>query len=96
MTGYELHDNSAASQREMLDVPLFEYLCNNCNREFELLVRNSETPACGHCGSNRLAKLFSVPAAHTGGGTRGLPVCERPATRPPCGMGGCGLPECGD
>jgi putative FmdB family regulatory protein len=69
-------------------MPLYEYNCPACSKEFELLVRGAEKPACPECGSARLEKLLSVPAAHTGG-SKSLPVCETPRG------GGCGLPQCG-
>jgi len=74
-------------------MPLYEYNCDACKADFEALVRSGEEPACPACGSGRLAKQLSVPAAHFAG-ARELPVCEAPS-RGPCGMGGCGLPECG-
>lgn len=72
-------------------MPLYEYSCMNCRDEFELLVRGGEAPACPNCGSERLERLLSVPAAHTGGSAGNLPICEAP--RP--GGGGCGAPWCG-
>ncbi|NIP84950.1 MAG: zinc ribbon domain-containing protein [Planctomycetales bacterium] len=79
-------------------MPLYEYVCEDCRSEFELLVRGSQPPLCPNCGGKRLEKLLSVPAAHTSSGSSPLPLCEGPASGPPggpCGMGGCGLPECG-
>ena len=70
-------------------MPLFEYACEKCQSEFELLVRGSEKPACPDCGSNQLEKRLSVPAAHAASASQ-LPL----SPPPPCGMGGCGRPEC--
>lgn len=39
-------------------MPLFEYECRACGREFELLVRTGDSPACP-CGSTDLEKLLS-------------------------------------
>ena len=72
-------------------MPLFEYTCTACESDFELLIRNSETPACPECHSSRLEKRFSIPAAHSG--TRSSPN-DLPLSGGPCGMGGCGRPEC--
>jgi len=69
-------------------VPIYEYSCEKCGSEFELLIRDSRRPACPECGTVELTKRFSVPAAHTGS-RQSLPVCEIPRG------GGCGLPECG-
>lgn len=72
-------------------MPIYEYVCEECENEFELLVRGSEPPACTRCGSPQLRKLLSVPAAHSttdNVGPCGMPVSEA------CGRGGCGLPQC--
>lgn len=70
-------------------MPLYEYTCDACHHDFELLIRSSaDKPACPQCGSSRLAKHFSVPAAHVRG-TSSLPICETPRG------GTCGLPQCG-
>jgi putative FmdB family regulatory protein len=70
-------------------MPIYEYSCEDCGNEFELLVRDSEPPACPTCGTSRLEKRFSVPAAHTRSSSL-LPMSERPSAG-----GGCGLPQCG-
>lgn len=44
-------------------MPLYEYVCQDCSSEQELLVSGGETPSCPHCGSQRLTKLLSVVAA---------------------------------
>jgi len=44
-------------------MPLYEYVCQTCHRQFELLVRASQEPACPECGSGQLTKLLSVVAA---------------------------------
>lgn len=73
-------------------MPLFEYVCQDCQHDCELLIRGGEVPECPECGSRRLEKQLSVPAAHTKGGGA-LPVCEVPrgggCGAPACGMGGC-------
>jgi putative FmdB family regulatory protein len=43
-------------------VPIFEYECRACGREFELLVRTGDVPACPSCTSQDLAKLLSLSA----------------------------------
>jgi putative FmdB family regulatory protein len=75
-------------------MPIYEYICQDCGHPFEVLVRGGQIPACEKCASTRLEKQWSVPAAHTAGRDSQLPVCDMPS-RGPCGMGGCGLPECG-
>jgi putative FmdB family regulatory protein len=66
-------------------MPLYEYACKECDKEFELLVRGTETPACPSCHSTELQRRLSVFAAHTNGGSTA-------STMP--SMGACGT--CGD
>ncbi|QDU29825.1 Zinc ribbon domain protein [Anatilimnocola aggregata] len=67
-------------------MPLFDYQCQNCQTEVELLIRGDEKPECPECHSKKMDKLLSVPAAHVAH-SGGLPMS---------GMeGGCGKPQCG-
>jgi putative FmdB family regulatory protein len=43
-------------------VPIFEYRCRKCDREFETLVLKNTTPACPACASEDLERLLSIPA----------------------------------
>lgn len=68
-------------------MPLYEYHCEACGANIELLVRNSEAkPVCSECESPKLTKLLSVPAGHVAGGASSLPMMP---------AGGCGKPQCG-
>ncbi|TWT75619.1 Zinc ribbon domain protein [Posidoniimonas polymericola] len=50
-------------------MPLYEYLCRDCEKAAELLIRGDEKPVCPACGGQQLMKLLSVPAApSTSGG----------------------------
>jgi putative FmdB family regulatory protein len=42
-------------------MPLFEYSCRDCGREFEAFVTQDRPPACPGCQSANLAKLLSSP-----------------------------------
>ena len=68
-------------------MPIYEYACQKCQYEFEVLLRGTETADCPECQSDRLVKLFSVPAAHSQ-----QSVSAGPAQLP---TAGCGLPQCG-
>ena len=46
-------------------MPLFEYHCEKCSEDHELLVRGTEKPVCPGCGSDRLTKQASAFAAVT-------------------------------
>jgi putative FmdB family regulatory protein len=43
-------------------MPIFEYLCDDCNRVFSFLVKNpaaAKEPACPKCGATGLRKMIS-------------------------------------
>ncbi len=54
-------------------MPLYDFVCRECHKAQELLVRGEETPACEACGSSQLTKLLSVPVAHSTSGESGAP-----------------------
>jgi putative FmdB family regulatory protein len=68
-------------------MPLYEYRCQDCQHDFELLVRQDTALECPACHSHALEKQLSVFAVSTDGG--------RPAARAagpgPCGS--CGHPD---
>lgn len=67
-------------------MPVFEYVCKSCSRQFEQLVRSGEQPACPECGGQSLEKLFSVFATAVGGSRS-----TAAAASGPCGT--CGDPR---
>ena len=40
-------------------MPIYEYQCNACKKEFETLVLGSDTPACPGCDSHDLSRMLS-------------------------------------
>ena len=53
---------SPRPRREDL-MPLYDYVCQTCNAEFELLVRSSDTPTCPSCGGVDLRKQVAKIAS---------------------------------
>ncbi len=50
-------------------MPIFEYKCADCGKEFEELVFNrDECPPCPACESEKTGKLMSACKFKTGGG----------------------------
>lgn len=42
-------------------MPIYEYQCGDCNKEFEYLVfKSSEVPDCPACQSQKVTKLMSA------------------------------------
>ncbi len=70
-------------------MPIFEYTCAVCQREFEALVRAGVRTACPSCGATRLVKRLSVFAV----GGSATPAAAAAAAGGPAG-GPCGT--CGD
>jgi putative FmdB family regulatory protein len=44
-------------------MPIYDYACKKCKRNFELLIMGTTVPVCPHCGATRLQALMSAPAA---------------------------------
>jgi putative FmdB family regulatory protein len=42
-------------------MPIYEYVCQACQHQFETLVRSGQKPSCAACGSPRLERLLSLP-----------------------------------
>lgn len=73
-------------------MPIFEYQCTSCGKEFELLVRNSSAaPECPACSGTDLRKKMSAPAAIMGAASS---MPDLPASCQSCGHAG-GPGACG-
>ena len=68
-------------------MPIFEYVCKDCGKNFELLVRPSTVIECPACSSKTLEKQLSVFAA----ASKGEGVRQRDLPMGPCGS--CGDPR---
>jgi putative FmdB family regulatory protein len=73
-------------------MPIYEFHCEKCERDSEILVRSSnwKGTVCPHCGSAKLTKKLSVFASGAAGET-GEPACTgQPRS---CGLCGTGKPH---
>jgi len=43
-------------------MPIYEYSCQECGKQFETLIRGTETAACPSCASVNLERHISLPA----------------------------------
>lgn len=68
-------------------MPIFEYVCGKCGKEFEELVFGDVTPPCPQCSSTKTRKLMSRCRHSTGGGGGG-------DYAPPSSGGGSGCAGC--
>jgi len=64
-------------------MPIFEYVCQQCDHEFEALVYGARKATCPKCQGKKLAPQLSVFA-----------VAAKGSSRPSSATAGCGA--CGD
>lgn len=72
-------------------MPLYEFHCEACNKDNEILVRstNWKGTKCPACGSTRLEKKLSVFASNSG--VESAPQCS--GIPKSCGRCGTGVPH---
>jgi putative FmdB family regulatory protein len=63
-------------------MPIYEYHCEECGQDSELLVTANAKPDCPKCGGRKMSKLLSIVAAPTRDGS--------PGREPGMGGGSCG------
>ena len=82
------------SLREFLkgtNMPIYEYLCKDCNFEFETLVRSSSQKIeCTKCKSDQVEKKFST----FGMKSDGKFTSSRGSSCSDCSSGNCGSCNC--
>jgi putative FmdB family regulatory protein len=67
-------------------MPLYDYACQECGRQSELLVSGGREPECPDCGSSRLTRQLPIVASPNRGPNAG-DAAPRPGGS--CGTG-CG------
>jgi putative FmdB family regulatory protein len=70
-------------------MPIFEYVCKECQHQFEALVYGQQKATCPKCESKRLEPKLSVFAVSAKGSSSSMPA--RPMSAGPCGS--CGSPD---
>lgn len=48
-------------------MPLYEYACQQCGQQSELLISASTQPTCPQCGGTHLNRLLSIVASPSRG-----------------------------
>jgi putative FmdB family regulatory protein len=64
-------------------MPLYEYVCRECEHPFETLLFGNEEPECPKCHGRKLERQLSLPSAPPASATA-LPTACR-SSGPPCG-----------
>ena len=72
-------------------MPIYEYVCMQCESHFEELVRNGVDPACPDCGAENVRRQLSVFASVAAGGSSQPSFGPAPRS----GGGGCCGGGCG-
>ena len=66
-------------------MPIYEFHCEKCEKDSELLVRSSNWKGtkCPHCGSTKLEKRLSVFASSAASDAGAAPACgmKNPGSR---------------
>jgi putative FmdB family regulatory protein len=65
-------------------MPIFEYVCKDCGKDFEVIVRSADAARCPKCNGGKLEKKLSVFAVASSG---------KSSDATPASGGGC---ACGD
>lgn len=71
-------------------MPLYEYICNDCQTTFERLIaaqdrdKQSKCPECGSNKTRRLISGFAIGKSSGGGSQTSCPTC----TTGTCNLGG--------
>jgi putative FmdB family regulatory protein len=72
-------------------MPIFEYVCQECDHGFEALVYGDEKAQCPKCQSRNLAPQLSTFSVSTKSGTSSLPrTAACGSCGDPGGPGACG------
>jgi putative FmdB family regulatory protein len=75
-------------------MPIFEYVCKECDHQFEALVYGSEKAECPKCHGKKLSQqlsVFAVAAKGASAPSRAAGPCGRCGD--PRGAGACSLPD---
>jgi putative FmdB family regulatory protein len=76
-------------------MPIFEYICKECDHHFEALVYGKEKAECPKCHATKLAPQLSVFAVSAKGSSSSAPAsssgacgsCGDPRGRGACSLG---------
>ena len=79
---------AAADRDRISSMPIYEYVCMQCEAHFEELVRNGKQPDCPDCGAPNVRKQLSVFAAQGSSSEAGFGTG-------PSAAGGCCGGSCG-
>jgi putative FmdB family regulatory protein len=62
-------------------MPLYDFRCRSCGKQFEALASQSQAPACAACGSHDVERLYTPFAGPFRVGLRGVAARRSNALR---------------
>ena len=77
-------------------MPIFEYICQECQHEFEALVFGKDKAACPKCQSKKLApqlSVFAVSAKSSAASAPSMSAAPCGSCGDPRGPGSCSLDD---
>jgi putative FmdB family regulatory protein len=75
-------------------MPIFEYVCQNCDHAFEALVYGNEKAQCPKCESKKLTPQLSIFAVSAKGASSSAPAAGPCGScGDPRGPGACSMPD---
>ncbi|TVQ97944.1 MAG: zinc ribbon domain-containing protein [Desulfovibrionales bacterium] len=75
-------------------MPLYEYMCEDCDKEFEELVFGDPAVLCPHCGSARTDKLMSRCRHKRGGASEPVGTAAAAGSGAGSSCSGCAASSC--
>jgi putative FmdB family regulatory protein len=74
-------------------MPIFEYLCKQCDKRFEALVFGNQKPACPNCKGKNLVPQLSVFAVSAKSNSSQASAGGCGTCGDPRGPGACSMPD---
>ena len=74
-------------------MPIFEYICENCENRFETLLYGNEKASCPKCHGTKLAPQLSVFAVSAKPGSSRLAAGPCGSCGDPRGPGACSMKD---
>ena len=75
-------------------MPIYEYHCEKCGKDFECLVMGSDEPECPHCESKEVSRLLSA-CGFVSKGASGETVSQSAGTSSCAGCSATSCATCG-
>ncbi|MDL2279883.1 zinc ribbon domain-containing protein [Desulfovibrio sp. OttesenSCG-928-G11] len=75
-------------------MPIYEYKCRQCGREFEELVFGDDNPPCPGCGNAHAERLLSCACLHMPTPSRAGQTVTYPSSGTGGGCAGCTASSC--